>query len=223
MGLALEVFEDHDYGPRVASEVGPALRGARNIILTGGTTASAIYQRITGVFEGASESLVFFSDERCVPPDHPASNYGLAKRVLLPARGGPRVERIRGEEDPSREAARYHGLIAPALSEGLDLALLGLGADCHIAGLWPRSPALEAGDTLCAAVDRPDGMKGLTLTPAPLKATRRILLLVSGSEKADAVARAVAGGESPGTCPARLLAEHPAAVMLLDRAAASRL
>jgi 6-phosphogluconolactonase len=223
VGLALEVLEDHDYGPGVASEVGPALRGARNIILTGGTTASAIYERIAGVFEGASESVVYFSDERCVPADHPASNYGMVERVLLPASGGPRVERMRGEEDASREAARYHGLIAPAMSEGLDLALLGMGADCHIAGLFPGSPALEAGDTLCAAVDRPDGMRGLTLTPAPFKATRRILLLVSGSEKADAVARAVAGGESPRTCPARLLADHPGAVMLLDRAAASRL
>jgi 6-phosphogluconolactonase len=97
--------------------------------------------------------------------------------------------------------------------------LLGMGADCHIGALYPASPALGA-DDYCAPVDRPDGLAGLTLTPPAMLAARKILLLVTGAAKAEAVRRAVEGSEGPESCPVRLLADHPDATFLLDEPAA---
>jgi len=100
--------------------------------------------------------------------------------------------------------------------------LLGMGADAHVGALFPGSPALEE-TALAAVVDRPDGMQGVTLTPTAMLSARRIILLVTGEAKAEAVRRAVTGDEDPTKCPARVLAEHPDAAFLLDDAAASAL
>ncbi|HEV3472062.1 MAG TPA: 6-phosphogluconolactonase, partial [Actinomycetota bacterium] len=78
-------------------------------------------------------------------------------------------------------------------------------------------------DSNCVAVDRPDGLRGLTLTPAVVLSARKILVLVTGEVKAEAVKRAVQGGETVEACPARLLAAHPDVTFLLDDAAASLL
>jgi 6-phosphogluconolactonase/glucosamine-6-phosphate isomerase/deaminase len=88
--------------------------------------------------------------------------------------------------------------------------------------MFPGSPALAAQE-FCLAVDRPDGMTGLTLTPPVVTRGREILLPVSGSGKAKSVRRVVAGDENPDTCPARVLAGHPNVTFLLDEDAASSL
>jgi glucosamine-6-phosphate deaminase len=75
---------------------------------------------------------------------------------------------------------------------------------------------------MCVAVDRPDGLRGLTLTPQALKNARRVLVICAGESKAQAVRRAVTTGEEPARCPARLLADHPHVTFLVDEAAASQ-
>lgn len=82
---------------------------------------------------------------------------------------------------------------------------------------------MDESEQLCAAVRRPDGLRGLTLTPPAMLSAAKILLLVTGEGKAETVARVVGGSEPPSACPARLLADHPDATFLLDPTAASAL
>lgn len=222
MSIVPEVVEGDAYGRAAAARLAPALERARTVVLTGGTTAGAVYEYLGEILHAAAPVSIFFSDERCVPPDHPASIFGRVARSLPAVARGDQVERMRGEDEPRREAARYNAAISPVVARGIDLTLLGLGADAHIAALFPRSPAIES-EALCESVQRPDGMAGLTLTPRALSKSERIFLLVSGPGKAEAVARVARGDESPMNCPGRSLADHPGATMLLDRAAAARL
>jgi 6-phosphogluconolactonase len=192
------------------------------VVLTGGTAAEKIYYPLAEPGAGWAETDVFFSDERCVPPDDDRSNFGMVKRILLDALSPRAVHRMRGEDDPPSAAAAYAAEVAPFVQPGFDLVLLGMGADCHICAMFPGSPALTATD-LCVPVARPDGMTGLTLTPPAIVTGHQILLLVSGADKARAVKRAVESTETPSTCPVRLLADHQSATFLLDEDAASAL
>lgn len=216
-----EVFSADRYPEAVAKRIVEFLPGGGSIVLTGGTTVEPIYPRLAAKKDW-SQVAVAFSDERCVPPDDPASNYGMAKRLFLDAAGPGTVHRMKGELPPDAGATDYAGEIRPLVAHGFDLMLLGMGADCHVGALFPGSDALRAVD-VAAAVERPDGLMGITLTPPALISARRILLLVTGASKAEAVARAVAGDEPPESCPARLLVEHPDATFLLDEAAAAEL
>lgn len=215
MTIAVEVFQSFAEG--AAAVLAPELSRAGSIILTGGTTAADVYSLLPPgcLRPGAS---VFFSDERCVPPDHESSNYAMAVvRLSLEGVDGLAVHRMRGEDEPEQAAAEYHDAIAPFAAPGVDLALLGLGADCHVAALFPGSPALESSEQLCVVVDRPDGLRGLTLTPPALTTAKKVFVIVSGKNKREAVGRLLGGDETRNDCPARLLAELPDVVLLGDR------
>ena len=189
------------------------------VVITGGTTARAIYEHLDPTrFDPLT---VAFSDERCVPPEDDASNYRMATETFL-ARSDAKVLRMQGELPPAEAARAYHDALEPVVRQGIDLMLLGMGADCHIGALFPGSPALGS-DLYCAAVDRPDGLRGLTLTPPVMRGARKVLLLVNGESKAEAVQRVVQGTERAIVCPARLLADHPDATFLLDEGAAKSL
>jgi len=219
MTIAVEVFES--FALEAAARLAPELSRASSIILTGGTAAAAVYSQLPEgcLRRGAS---VFFSDERCVPPDHEASNYAMAvSRLSLRSDDGAVVHRMRGEDEPGQAAADYHDAIAPFAGQGIDMALLGLGSDCHIAALFPGSPALESRERLCSAVDRPDGLRGLTLTPPALTRCKRVFVIVSGKSKKEAVGRLLRGNETLHECPARLLAELPDVILLGDRDSAA--
>ncbi len=215
MTIAVEVFQSFAEG--AAALLAPELSRAGSIILTGGTTAADVYSRLPPgcLRPGAS---VFFSDERCVPVDHESSNYAMAAaRLPLEGVDGLAVHRMRGEDEPEQAAAEYHDAIAPFAAPGVDVALLGLGADCHVAALFPGSPALESSERLCVVVDRPDGLRGLTLTPPALTTAKKVFVIVSGKSKREAVGRLLSGDETRNDCPARLLAELPDVVLLGDR------
>ena len=215
MTIAVEVFQSFAEG--AAALLAPELSRAGSIILTGGTTAADVYSLLPPgcLRPGAS---VFFSDERCVPPDHESSNYAMAAaRLPLEGVDGLAVHRMRGEDEPEQAAAEYHDAIAPFAAPGVDVALLGLGADCHVAALFPGSPALESPERLCVVVDRPDGLRGLTLTPPALTTAKKVFVIVSGKNKRQAVGRLLGGDETRNDCPARLLAELPDVVLLGDR------
>ena len=220
MSFEVEVIDNSFFAQRAAARIAAELPRAATIVLTGGTTAEKIYLPLVETGLTLSGKDVFFSDERCVPPDHDSSNFAMATRTLSTAVEGGRVHRMRGEDVPEEAAHAYSEEVRRAAPDGFDLVLLGMGGDCHIAALFPGSPALVEGEVLCAAVDRPDGLKGLTLTPSALLSAKRILLVVSGEAKAEAVARAVRGDEPVHECPARLLADHPDATFVLDESAA---
>lgn len=220
MGFRTEVLAD-DYAEEAARRIIEVLPGGGSFVLTGGTTAERIYPRLAGKREWKDVTFCF-SDERCVPPGDENSNYGMAKRLFLDAADPGGVHRVKGELDPQEAAAEYRAEIRPLVEHGFDLLLLGMGADAHVGAMFPGSPALEE-SVAATVVDRPDGMQGITLTPPAMLSARRILLIVTGEQKAEAVRRAVQGSESPKECPARLLADHPDVTFLLDEAAASAL
>jgi len=209
-----------------------AARGRFAVALAGGATPRRLHALLAapaGPFAATvdwSRLLVLFGDERCVPPDHPASNYRMARETLLDRLPIPRgnVLRLRGEDpDPARAAADYAGALQarfPAGPPALDLVLVGMGADGHVASLFPGSPALEERTALVAApwVERL-GAHRLTLTFPVFQAAQAVLLLAVGRDKAARVAEVLG---SPGSLPAQRLRDVAADLtVVLDAAAAA--
>lgn len=224
VSLSVEVFPSERYASRVAEIIEAALPRQGSLVLTGGTTAARVYPHMADIAPPHLAELdILFSDERSVPPSDDASNHTMASGLLLDRIGARKVHRMRGEDPPVEAAAAYSRQIAPLVASGLDLILLGMGADAHIGAMFPGSPALHETQQLCRAVARPDGLQGLTLTPPAIMSGRKILLLVTGDKKAAAVARVITGEEPVDASPGRLLADHPDATFLLDEAAASAL
>jgi 6-phosphogluconolactonase len=225
VSFQIEVFAPSGYPAAAADIIAGHLPGAGgSLVLTGGTTAQKIYAVLAKVAPPVlGELAIAFSDERCVPPDHDESNFKMATDLLLNGQAPAGLHRMRGEDPPDEAAAAYSEEIRPLVDRGIDLLLLGMGADAHIGAMFPGSPALDETEQLCRAVDRPDGMQGLTLTPPAMLSAATILLLVTGAAKAGTVRRVVQGDEPVVDCPGRLLADHPNVTFLLDEPAASGL
>ena len=121
---------------RVAAGAAAALaaRGAFHLALPGGSVVSLLARGFTAPVEAANWH-VFWTDERCVPLSDPQSNFRLAETELLPKLAGARVHPMRGS------AADYENELRPFLP--LDLVLLGVGEDGHVASLFPGNPALQ--------------------------------------------------------------------------------
>jgi 6-phosphogluconolactonase len=223
VSFKIETLPNEHWPRHAAARITRDLPAARTIVLTGGTTAEAIYRPLAEMDAGWSGAEVFFSDERCVPPDDDASNHKMASRTLLDHVRPAAVRRMKGELEPGAGAAEYSEEIAGAAGGGFDVVLLGMGADCHVGAMFPGSPALAQTEAFCAAVERPDGLAGLTLTPPALLPAKRVLLLVSGTKKAEALRRVVASREPVSDCPARLFADHPDVTIVCDEDASSLL
>jgi 6-phosphogluconolactonase len=210
-----------------AATVGELLAAAagrgETIVLTGGSTPGAAYERAAELQPDWSGASVWWSDERCVPPDDERSNYGLTKRTLLDRlEREPDVHRIRGELQPADAAGEYDKSLDGV---ELDLLLLGLGPDGHIASLFPGSPQLQERERL--ATSGPAGLEPfvdrVTLTLPALLGARRIVFLVTGADKADAVKR-VFRDEVSDEVPGSLLRIGRSPIdVVLDEAAAARL
>ena len=223
MSFQTQVSPASSYAADAAAAIAAALPADGSLVLTGGTTGQKVYEQLAA-HDVAWERLdVLFSDERCVPPGDPASNYGMADRLLWQKKSARAVHRMRGEDPPDHAADQYDAAIRPVVEQGLDLVLLGMGADAHIGAMFPGSRALDETTKLCLPVDRPDGMTGLTLTPPAVLSGRKILLIVTGEGKAATVKRVITEKDSIASAPARLLADHPDVTFLLDEGAASQL
>lgn len=214
-----------------------------DVVLTGGSTAPTVYARLAAGPLGSGVDWarvhVWWTDERCVPPDDPRSNYAAAREALLDRVPIPceQIHRMRGEdENPEREAVRHEAALRSrqGLARGepprFDFAFLGLGGDAHVASLFPGAPALGLEDRLVAAVRRADSaisepaVDRLTLTFAALNAARAAVFLVAGESKAEALRAVLEEPADVGLRPAQGI--RPAAgpaTWLVDRAAASRL
>lgn len=193
-----------------------AQRGRFLLCLSGGSTPRPLYERL------ASEPFasriawdrvhVFFGDERCVPPNDPASNYHMVREALLARVPVPeaQVHRAPGELEPARSAAHYEGVLRAELgvtvgdlpARGFDLVLLGLGSDGHTASLFPHS--IDAPEPWVAARLDPTGkLWRVTLLPRVLMAAQSLWFLVSGADKAGRVAEVLTGPLRPDILPAQ--------------------
>ena len=191
--------------------------------ITGGSTPRLAYERAARQRGDWSGVHFWFTDERCVPPDHEHSNFGMAERALLSRAEGATVHRMRGELGPEDGAAAYENELGEFGPGALDLVLLGVGPDAHICSLFPGDDALGERERLVVGVETP-GMAPLvariTLTLPVVNAARQIVFLVTGEDKAEAVERVFAGRPDPHA-PGSLVEGD--VVALLDPPAAVRL
>jgi 6-phosphogluconolactonase len=203
-------------------------RGVAHLALSGGTTPTRTYELLAARAADLEGVHIWFADERCVAPDDEQSNYRLvADSLLTPARIAPdRVHRMEGELGPEEGARRYEQALRDGIESWerelpvLDLIVLGIGPDGHVASLFPGSPALDAEDgVLCLGVrDAPKPPPDrITLSLAVLRAARRCLVLATGAGKADAVDAML--GEPTRHVPASLLRRERLTVILDDAAA----
>jgi 6-phosphogluconolactonase len=194
-----------------ASLISIAQRGVFNFALAGGSTPGPVYELLAADTDiDWSRCHIFWSDERCVPPDHAESNYRLAREMLLDRlpHAPSLVARMEGELPPEKAAAAYEKAIretVPVEEAGiprLDLILLGMGDDGHTASLFPGSKALQITDPLVAAdyVSKFDAFR-LTLTYPLLNAGHHVLILVSGASKAATLHTVLHGPHQPHNYP----------------------
>jgi 6-phosphogluconolactonase len=207
-------------------------RGIAHLVLSGGTTPGRTYELLGAAEpEDLSDVEVWFADERCVAPDDAESNYLLVAETLLA--GGKiapeRVHRMEGEAGPHEGARRYaEALIeqvpgadaSPASLPVLDVIVLGIGPDAHVASLFPGSTQLDAGDeAICLGVEdspKPPPQR-ITLSLAMLRAARECLVLATDTSKADAISAML--GEPSRHVPASLLRRQRLTVIVDDAAA----
>ncbi len=200
-----------------------ARRGG-SIVLTGGSGPGDAYRLAAELEPDWSKVTLWWGDDRCVPPEHELSNYRLAKETLLDRlqEQPSEVHRIRGELQPAAAADELDRALEGA---ELDFMLLGLGPDAHVASLFPGSPQLAVVDR--HATNGPAGLEPfvdrVTMTMAELRSAKRIVFIVTGESKAEAVFRAFAG-EISADAPASLVRLAPVRVQVfLDRPAGSKL
>jgi len=215
-------------------------RGRFSLSLAGGSTPKAAYALLAGKELADridwSRVLLFWGDERCVPPDDQLSNYRMVREALIDRVPIPpaNVHRIRGEVDPRDAAADYEALLRGLLgtdpsadtpTQGLDLVLLGLGEDGHTASLFPNHKALRATRRWVVAEYVPAvTMWRVTLAPAVLISAAEVVFTVAGSAKAGVLRQVIEGPYQPDRLPAQAIRPSGGTLTwLVDRAAAAQL
>lgn len=167
----------------------------RTVALAGGVTPRRVYERLALCDFPWSETDIFFGDERCVPPDHPDSNFRMANEALL-SKMPARVHPMAGEScDPQPYEEQLTRAFGPGLPE-FDLVFLGLGEDGHTASLFPGDPALDETERRVVRVQRPEHAR-LTLTLPVLSAAKAAVFLVAGAGKRDSLRRLLEGSDIP--------------------------
>jgi len=199
-----------------------ARRGRFVVALPGGSVATTFLPVLAGLAVDWAHIDLFWIDERAVPPDHPDSNYGMASRLLLtPARvPPPRIHRMQGELPELDQAARRASDELRSVAGDpprLDLALVGVGEDGHVASIFPglrRAPV----DPVIAVHDAPKPpARRLTMTLPVLADAGIVVVAAFGAAKAEAMRDAI--GASDRTPVARLLRDASSSLVLLDREA----
>jgi 6-phosphogluconolactonase len=212
-----------------------AERGVAHVALSGGTTPERTHEVLAGTIEEWGGIEVWFADERCVGPEDPQSNYLMVRKTLLEriATAPPAVHRMEGELGPKLGAERYAEELRARVLPGdlptppaggphlpiLDVVVLGIGPDGHVASLFPGAPTLEAGEeAVCLGVrnsPKPPPER-ITLSLAVLRAARRCILPATGAGKRDAIQAAL--GEATLHVPASLLRRERLTVIVDDAA-----
>jgi 6-phosphogluconolactonase len=233
-----------DAAEQVVSDAAKAISASGRFVvaLSGGATPKRLYELLASPayvrrVDWARVHL-FWGDERCVPPHHPASNYHMTREALLDHVPLPdiNVHRIRGEDTPARAAATYELEVRrmfttpagpPSLTVGrrFDLVLLGMGDNGHTASLFPGLSALREKERWVVAEYVGEvSMWRITLTPPLLNAAVHVTFVVSGAGKAAMLHRVLEGPLEPEVLPAQAICPADGVLdWLVDSEAAARL
>jgi 6-phosphogluconolactonase len=233
--VSLEIETVEDPARACSAMLVGALVGGGDVVVTGGSTPRLAYQHVatalTDMDLDPSEARVWFSDERCVPPEDELSNFKLVADTLLAGLEGrpqPEVRRIYGELGPGEAAEVYQQELVEEGEPRFELVLLGMGPDTHIASLFPGQATLNERSKLVVGVPEAGHepfVPRVSLTLPTLANSDRVVFLVTGEDKATAVARAFGPGAKPDPAvPASMLVPLADEVtVLLDPAAAAQL
>jgi 6-phosphogluconolactonase len=218
----IDIFTAEDLGNAVVSELVDRLgssTGLQFLALSGGRTVGPIYERLACAPVDWSRVAICQTDERGVPPFDSRSNFRLIRDTLIEALPQPpsAVMRMEAEQRDSDMAARDYEEMLPLQ---LDIALLGIGEDGHVASVFPGQHWHWTTNRRVSPGVSPDGLSRMTLSPTYIANSKLIILVASGMHKALAVEAALAENGDERTCPARI-ARH--GVWLLDEGAASHL
>ena len=213
-----------DPAVEVADLLCAAAEAGGNVVLTGGSSPARAYEMAAARGADWSAATVWFGDERCVSPGDERSNFRMADATLLSKVSPGEVFRMEGELGPDAGADRYETLVRERLGAEphWELVLLGLGPDSHCASLFPGRP--EKDETARLVVGVPEAglepfVPRISLTIPALNAARRVVFLVTGESKREAVRRAFVD-EDPCSPAARVRPADGELLVLLDPAAA---
>jgi 6-phosphogluconolactonase len=236
-------IEVHEDAPALATAVAGELlsrltdaqtRGeVPQIGLTGGSIAEAVHREVARLSPSSavdwSRVVVWWGDERFVAPDDAERNAGQARAAFLDAVGADpasvhEMPSTATAADVDDAAAAYSELVRRDGAGAFEVLMLGVGPDGHVASLFPGHPALDARDAIAVGVrDSPKPPpERVTLTFEALNHARAVWFLVSGDEKAEAVASALGGADLHAT-PAAGVTGEDETIWFLDRSSASRL
>jgi 6-phosphogluconolactonase len=240
----IEIFRDpavlaHAAAERLVSLSVEAItaRGQFSVGLSGGSTPRALFSLLaTDEFAARmdwAQVNIFWGDERNVPPDHPNSNYRMAREALLDHVPLPEENtyRMRGEIEPEQAAAEYEQILRvffarqnPLLPR-FDLLLQGMGDDGHTASLFPGTRALYEQTRWVLENYVPKlAMWRITLTPVAINAASNVIFLVSGRSKAEPLHAVLRGPYQPEKYPAQLIRPVDGQLIwMIDEAAAALL
>lgn len=206
-----------------------SIKGTFSLALSGGHTPEALYALLAEEpYRSAvdwAKVEIFFGDERCVPPDSPESNYGMARTKMLSKLPipGDNVYRMRGEIDPNEAAKEYGQMVKEKFGDGgIDLVLLGMGPDGHTASLFPGTEALNETRHRCVANYVPK-LKAwrITLTAPFINRSGAVAILVAGKDKAERLQEVLEGPRDPQKLPIQLIRPESGSLLwLVDVAAA---
>jgi 6-phosphogluconolactonase len=190
-----------DFALEIIQKIKNTSKSGRNfyLMLPGGNTPKILFEvlaRQSGKISIWNDVQIYWGDERCVPPDHPDSNFGLAKSILLNSVSIPieNIHRIRGEESPEREAVRYAREISmvPLSVHGnpvFDLIINGIGEDGHTTSIFPNNMQLLRSFKLCEVSEHPlTHQKRITITGRVISSASSLAFLVTGKQKAKVIA-----------------------------------
>jgi 6-phosphogluconolactonase len=177
------------------------------IALSGGNSPLILFSIIGDHFSAAADWRrvhFFWVDERCVPPDDPDSNFRMAKITFLDKIEIPdkNIHRIRGENEPAHEIMRYSQELKIFTEEtnglpAIDIMILGMGEDGHVASIFPGNEFLFSSDDLCYSTIHPStGQKRITISGRVINNARNIYFVITGLKKASMV-KNILGNDSP--------------------------
>ena len=184
-----------------------------SVILGGGRTPVMLNARLVNMADQLDWTRIkfFFSDDRCVPPEHPDSNFRMIHETLVKPLRIPssNVFRIKGELDPENTATQYEHTLYKVFGNSnipcFDLALLGLGPDGHTASLFPGENHVlnEKSKLVVPAGKGPEGHERITLTYSVINQASNIWFMISGKEKKEVFHNIINGNYNPLECPAQ--------------------